>query len=422
MTTLAVRRRIGLADPASQIIIAVLAGIAAGILVPQAAEVMKLLGDLFIRLVRMFVGLIIFCTVVHGIASVRQAGRVGRVVVRALIYFELVTTLALILAMIVINLTGPGRAMHLDPASLSTAGLETYVRDSHHVNAIDFLLHLVPTSVVGAFAEGDILQVLVVSLFFAFAAQALGEKAAPAMALVDTLSKILFKIIGYVMLTAPLGAFGAIGYTVARFGAATLLPLLNLALVFYGLCGLFVLIVLWPIAAWNRIPLFRLIRYIGAELATVFGTSSSESVLPQLVGKLERLGADEAVVGLVLPTGYAFNHDGTCMYFAAVSVFLAQAVGIEMSLWQQLGLLGIMLLTSKGGAGVAGSAIVVLASTIAATGIIPVGTIAIILGVHRILSSAMVPVNVLGNALATLVLAKAEGALDEVKLRQALLF
>lgn len=401
MTTLAVRRRIGLADPASQIIIAVLAGIAAGILVPQAAEVMKLLGDLFIRLVRMFVGLIIFCTVVHGIASVRQAGRVGRVVVRALIYFELVTTLALILAMIVINLTGPGRAMHLDPASLSTAGLETYVRDSHHVNAIDFLLHLVPTSVVGAFAEGDILQVLVVSLFFAFAAQALGEKAAPAMALVDTLSKILFKIIGYVMLTAPLGAFGAIGYTVARFGAATLLPLLNLALVFYGLCGLFVLIVLWPIAAWNRIPLFRLIRYIGAELATVFGTSSSESVLP---------------------TGYAFNHDGTCMYFAAVSVFLAQAVGIEMSLWQQLGLLGIMLLTSKGGAGVAGSAIVVLASTIAATGIIPVGTIAIILGVHRILSSAMVPVNVLGNALATLVLAKAEGALDEGKLRQELLY
>jgi aerobic C4-dicarboxylate transport protein len=406
-------------DLSLQILVAMLLGVAAGWAWPDSADALKPLGDLFIRLVRMIVAPIIFCTVVHGIASVGEAMRVGRVAVKALIYFEIVTTIALVLGLVVVNSWAPGAGMNIDPATLS-GGAATEEAARHPVSFGEFLLGLVPASAIGAFAEGDVIPVLFFSVMFAFGLLALGPKGKPMVDGIQMVAEVLFKIIGFVMYVAPIGAFGAIAFTVGKFGPSSLLALGNLVAAFYVCCLLFVAFVLWPIAWWFGISLIKLIRYIAAELMIVVGTSSSESVFPRLNAKLRQLGVDEPVVALVLPSGYAFNHDGTCLYFATVSVFLAQAVGIELSLWQQLGLLAIMLFTSKGGAGVAGSAIVVLASTLEATNTIPVASVGIILGVHRLLSSAFVPVNVLGNALATIVIARLENAVDTSALRREL--
>jgi aerobic C4-dicarboxylate transport protein len=398
-------------DLSLQILAAMALGGLVGHYWPQSADSLRPLGDLFIRLVRMVVAPIIFCTVVHGIASVGEAKRVGRVAIKALIYFEIVTTIALVLGLVVVNAWAPGAGMNVDPATLSDAGADVQ-EQARPVGYGEFLVSLVPTSAVGAFAEGDVLPVLFFSVMFGFALLALGPKGQPIIDGVHAVAQVLFKMIAFIMYVAPVGAFGAIAFTVGRFGAQSLLALGNLVAMFYVLCAAFVLLVLWPIAWGFGIDMLRLIRYIGAELMIVVGTSSSESVFPRLHAKLRQLGADPPLVALVLPTGYAFNHDGTCLYFASVSVFLAQAVGIDLSIGQQLGLLAILLITSKGGAGVAGSAIVVLASTLAATGTIPVASVALILGVHRLLSSAFVPINVLGNAVATLVIARMERALD----------
>jgi len=406
------RRRPIYRDLSVQILIAMLLGALVGYLWPSSADAMKPLGDLFIKLVRMLVAPIVFCTVVHGIASVREAKRVGRVAVKALIYFEIVTTLALVIGLALVNVWQPGAGMHVDPATLSDKSVATVAASARGFSFGEFLLDIVPASAVGAFVDGEVLQVLFFSILFAFALSSIGPKAAPIVDAIGTASQILFKMIGYVMIAAPIGAFGAIAFTVGKFGPATLIALGKLIGEFYVCCALFVLIVLWPIAQWTGLSLFRLIRYIAAELLIVLGTSSGETVFPRLNTKLRALGCDESVVALVLPTGYAFNHDGTCLYFATVSVFLAQAVGIDLSLGQQLGLLAIMLITSKGGAGVAGSAIVMLASTLAATGTIPVAAVGLVLGVHRLLSSAFVAVNVLGNALATIVVARWEGGVN----------
>lgn len=399
-------------DLSLQILVAMLLGVFVGYQWPQSADSLRPLGDLFIRLVRMIVGPIIFCTVVHGIASVGEARRVGRVAIKALIYFEIVTTFALVLGLVLVNLWAPGAGMNIDPVSLADGNPADVQQSARPVGYGEFLLSLVPESAVGAFAEGDVLPILFFSLMFAFALLALGPKGKPVIDAVQTVTQVLFKMIAFAMYIAPIGAFGAIAFTVGRFGTSTLLALGSLVAMFYVLCVLFVLLVLWPIAWGFGISILRLVRYIGAELMIVVGTSSSESVFPRLHAKLRQLGADPGVVALVLPAGYAFNHDGTCLYFASVSVFLAQALGIDLSLGQQLGLLAILLVTSKGGAGVAGSAIVVLASTLAATGTIPVASVGLILGVHRLLSSAFVPINVLGNAIATLVIARMERALD----------
>jgi aerobic C4-dicarboxylate transport protein len=386
--------------------------VAVGYVWPDSADAMKPLGDLFIKLVRMLVAPIIFCTVVHGIASAGEARRVGRVAVKALIYFEIVTTLALVVALFLVNAWAPGAGMNIDPASFTDKSVTSVEDTARQVGFGQFLLDIVPSSAVGAFVDGDVLPVLFFSVLFAFALLALGPKGKPVVDGIQTVSQVLFKMIGFVMVAAPIGAFGAIAFTVGKYGPSSLLSLGKLVGEFYVCCALFMLVVLWPIAKWNGVWLFRLIGYIGAELLIVVGTSSGESVFPRLNAKLRALGCEESVVALVLPTGYAFNHDGTCLYFAFVSVFLAQAVGIDLTLAQQVGLLAIMLFTSKGGAGVAGSAIVVLASTLSATGAIPVASVGLILGVHRLLSSAFVPVNVLGNALATIVVAKFERALD----------
>jgi aerobic C4-dicarboxylate transport protein len=399
-------------DLSLQVLVAMLLGSLVGYLWPQSADSLRPLGDLFIRLVRMIVAPIIFCTVVHGIASVGEARRVGRVAVKTLIYFEIVTTIALVLGLVMVNLWAPGAGMNVDPAALAEPGLAEVEQQARPVDYGEFLVSLVPTSAVGAFAEGDVLPVLFFSVMFGFALLALGPKGEPIIKGIHAVSQVLFKMIAFAMYVAPIGAFGAMAFTVGRFGPSSLLALGNLVLMFYVLCALFVVLVLWPIAWGFKINMLRLIRYIGAELMIVVGTSSSESVFPRLHAKLRQLGVDPPIVSLVLPTGYAFNHDGTCLYFASVALFLAQAVGVHLSITQQLGLLAILLATSKGGAGVAGSAIVVLASTLSATGTIPVASVGLILGVHRLLSSAFVPVNVLGNAIATLVIARMERAID----------
>jgi aerobic C4-dicarboxylate transport protein len=399
-------------DLSVQVLVAMVLGSLVGYLWPQSADSLRPLGDLFIRLVRMIVAPIIFCTVVHGIASVGEAKRVGRVAIKTLIYFEIVTTIALVLGLFVVNAWSPGAGMNINPATLEDRAVVDVEQQTRPLSYGEFLVSLVPTSAVGAFAEGDVVPVLFFSVMFGFALLALGSSGRPIVDGVHAVSQVLFKMIAFAMYVAPLGAFGAMAFTVGRFGPSSLLALGNLVLMFYVLCALFVLVVLWPIAWGFGINLPRLIRYIGAELMIVVGTSSSESVFPRLHAKLRQLGVDPSIVSLVLPAGYGFNHDGTCLYFASVSVFLAQAVGINLSIGQQLGLLAILLATSKGGAGVAGSAIVVLASTLSATGTIPVASVGLILGVHRLLSSAFVPVNVLGNAMATLAIARMERAID----------
>ena len=407
-------------DPSLQVFVGMIVGAILGWLVPSSAEVMHTLAELFVRLIAMMVGLIIFCTIVHGIATVREARTVGRVAIKALVYFEIVTSFALVIGLAMINIFGPGRGMNIDPHTLSGASVQQYENTARHLGLEEFILNIVPHTATSAFAEGSILQIVFFSVLFAFGLLAIGDRGRPVEEIVEATQQVVFKIIGYVMYLAPLGAMGAIGFTVAKFGVGSLVSLGKLVIVFYLTCLAFVMAVLWPIARWNGVNLLKLARYIRTELLIVLGTSSSESVFPQLVQKLRSAGCQDSIVGLVLPTGYAFNHDGTCLYFAAIPVFLAQALGIDLSIWQQLGLLGILLVTSKGGAGVASSALVVLVSTHAATGIIPVAAVGIILGVHRLMSSVFVAVNILGNSLATIVVAGWENAVDRDKLREAL--
>jgi aerobic C4-dicarboxylate transport protein len=407
-------------DVTFQVVVGMVLGVAVGALWPGIGKELKPLGDLFIRLIQMVVGLIIFCTVTHGIASVRNLGKVGRIAIKGLIYFEVVTSVALVIGLVTINVLRPGVGMHIDPALLHSASATTGATPAP-VGFGEFLVNLIPTSAVSAFAQGDILQVLVFSVLFACGLASLGEKAArPVLQVVDGVSQTLFWIIRKVMLIAPIAAFGAIAFTVAQFGLATLVPLAALVGEFFLTCALFFTLVLTPIAYFSGFSLLKLMRYMREELVLVIGTSSSESVFPQLTEKLTRLGVDESVVGMILPTAYSFNHDGTCLYFAAVAVFLAQATGTALGWEQQLGLLAILLVTSKGGAGVSGSALAVLTMTLAATKTIPVASIALILGVHRILASAFVFTNIAGNCVATLVVGKWERAVDRGQLQREL--
>jgi aerobic C4-dicarboxylate transport protein len=391
------------------ILVAMTLGVIVGYVWPGSAEALKPLGDLFIKLVRMLVAPIIFCTVVHGIASAGEARKVGRIAIKSLIYFEVVTTIALVLALLLVNVWAPGAKMRVDLKALAGSTVKAPAKP---VTFGQFLLNLVPESAVGAFAEGEVIPVLFFSVMFAFGLLALGSKGKPLVESIHTIEQVLFKMIGFVMWIAPIGAFGAIAFTVGKFGPSSMIALGKLVAEFYGCCLLFVAIVLTPIAWAAGVNILQLIRYLAPELMIVVGTSSGETVFPNVYAKLRRLGVEESIVALVLPAGYSFNHDGTCLYWATVSVFLAQAVGIHLSIGQQLALLAIMLFTSKGGAGVAGSAIVILATTLSATGVIPVASVGIILGVHSLLSSAFVPVNVLGNSLATIVMARTERAVD----------
>jgi aerobic C4-dicarboxylate transport protein len=407
-----------------QLWVQVLAGMVLGILLgafrPGLGAQMQPLGDAFIKAIRMLIAPIIFCTVVHGISKMRDLARVGRVAIKAIIYFEVLTTVALAIGLLAVNLLQPGKGMNVDLSHVDTSAVKPYASPSQNQTVAQFLINIIPQTLVGAFSEGNVLQVLFISVLCGFALTRLGERGKPLIELVEVASGVLFAIVGMVMWAAPIGAFGAIAFTVGRFGAGTLVELGKLLGDFYLTCLVFVFAALWPVCAWAGFSLPKLLRYIREELLIVFATTSSETVLPRMIAKLEDLGCDESVVGLVIPTGYSFNLDGTCLYLATASVFLAQATNTPLGIGQQLGLLAVLLLTSKGAAGVAGAAFVVLAATLSTAGTIPVASVALVLGVHRLMSEGLTPTNLIGNAVATIVVAKWEGALDEDKLRRVL--
>jgi aerobic C4-dicarboxylate transport protein len=404
----------------TQVLIAIALGILLGYFYPQLGEQMKPLGDGFIKLIKMLIAPIIFCTVVHGIASMEDMKKVGRVGLKALIYFEVTTTLALIVGLLVVNLLQPGVGMNVDTRAIDTKSIQIYTTKAGQESTVDFLMHIIPNTVVGAFAEGEIIQVLFFAILFAFGLFILGDRGKPLLNLIDMVSHSLFNVVGIVMRVAPIGAFGAMAFTIGKYGVGTLLSLGKLMAAFYLTCLIFIFVILGGIARLAGFSIWKFIKYIKEELLIVLGTSSSESVLPRMINKLENLGCRESVVGLVIPAGYSFNLDGTCIYLTMAAIFLAQATNTDLTLWHQLGIIAILLLTSKGAAGVTGSGFIVLAATLASVGSIPVASIALILGVDRFMSEARALTNLVGNGVATIVVSKWEDALDEKRMRQHL--
>ncbi len=403
-----------------QVLTAIVLGVLLGHFYPHLGEQMKPLGDAFIKLIKMLIAPIIFCTVVHGIASMEDMKKVGRVGLKALIYFEVVTTLALVVGLVVVNVLQPGAGMNIDPKAIDTKSIQVYTTKAGQQSTVEFFMNIIPNTVVGAFAEGEILQVLFFAVLFAFAMHMLGQRGKPVLEFIDTISHVLFNIVGIIMKVAPLGAFGAMAFTIGKYGIGTLAVLGKLMVAFYLTCLIFIFGVLGGIAWLAGFNIWKFIKYIKEELLIVLGTSSSESVLPRMINKMENLGCKESVVGLVIPTGYSFNLDGTCIYLTMAAIFLAQATNTELSLWQQLGIIAILLLTSKGAAGVTGSGFIVLAATLASVGHIPVASIALILGVDRFMSEARALTNLIGNGVATVVVSKWEDALDEERLHRHL--
>ena len=403
-----------------QVLTAITLGVLLGHFYPELGQQMKPLGDGFIKLIKMVIGPIIFCTVVHGIASMSNLKTVGSVGIKALIYFEIVTTFALIIGLVVANIVRPGDGMNIDLSTIDASAVAEYVDKAEHQSTVGFLLDIIPKTVVSAFVDGNILQVLLFAILFAFALQAMGQRGKLVLDLIDQASHVFFGIVGIIMKAAPIGAFGAMAFTIGKYGVGTLASLAALMGSFYLTCLLFIFFVLGPIAWFTGFSIFKFIRYIKEELLIVLGTSSSESVLPRMITRMKRLGCEESVVGLVIPTGYSFNLDGTCIYLTMAALFLAQATNVDLTLAQQLGILGILLLTSKGAAGVTGSGFVVLAATLAATHTIDVNAMAIILGIDRFMSEARALTNLIGNGVATVVVSKMEGALDEERMNAEL--
>ncbi len=404
----------------AQVLTAIILGILLGYFYPQLGEQMKPFGDAFIKMIKMLIAPIIFCTVVHGIAGMEDLKRVGRVGIKALIYFEVVTTLALIVGLVIVNVLQPGAGMNVDAKAIDTKSIQIYTTKAGQQGTVEFFLNIIPATVVGAFAEGEILQVLFFAILFAFALSLLGERGKPLLNLIDIVSHALFGVVGIIMRVAPLGAFGAMAFTIGKYGVGSLVSLGHLMAAFYITCLIFIFGVLGSIAWLAGFSIWKFIKYIKEELLIVLGTSSSESVLPRMIAKLENLGCKETVVGLVIPTGYSFNLDGTCIYLTMAAIFLAQATNTELTLWHQIGIIAMLLLTSKGAAGVTGSGFIVLAATLSSVGTIPVASIALILGVDRFMSEARALTNLIGNGVATIVVAKWERALDEKRMRQLL--
>ncbi|MGJ4910833.1 C4-dicarboxylate transporter DctA [Bradyrhizobium sp. HKCCYLRH2060] len=403
-----------------QVMIAMAAGILLGAIKPDLGAQMQPLGDAFIKAIRMLIAPIIFCTVVNGIAHMADMAKVGRVAIKALIYFEAITTLALIIGLTAVNLFQPGVGMNVDPATINSATIEPYVKQTAAVGFVPFLLNIIPQTFVGAFAEGNILQVLFISVMSGFALIWLGDRAKPVTDVIEVAGQMIFGVVRIVMWAAPLGAFGAIAFTVGKFGIGSLAKLGLLLGSFYLTCLIFIAAVLGPIAAFTGFSLWKLIRYLRDEVLVCIATTSSETVLPRMLAKLEAAGCERSIVGLVIPTGYSFNLDGTCLYLATAAVFLAQATNTHLDVSHQIGLLLILLVTSKGAAGIAGAAFVVLAATLAATGTIPVASVALVLGIHRLMSQGLTPTNLIGNAVATIVIARWENGLDATRLREVL--
>jgi len=428
MATLTVTQSVGAHPPRKpfysalwvQVIIAMLVAVALGYFSPAKAIAMKPLGDAFIRLISMIITLIIFCTVVSGIAGMESMKKVGRVGGMALLYFEVVSTLALLIGLIVGNVVRPGSAFHIDPATLDAKAVADYAGQAQAQSVTEFLLHIVPTTVIDAFAKGDILQVLLVSILFGFALSAVGARAKPLVDFFDALSTAVFGIVNILMKFAPIGAFGAMAFTVGKYGLASLGPLAKLIATFWITSILFVLLVLGAIARVAGFRILRFLAYIKEEILLVLATSSSETALPSLMEKMEKLGCSKSLVGLVVPTGYTFNTDGTSLYMTLAALFVAQATNIHLTLLQQLTIFAVAILTSKGASGVQGAAFIALVGTLSVIPSIPVAGMALILGIDRFMSMFRALVNMVGNGVATIVIARWEGELKKPELSDRL--
>ncbi len=396
-----------------QVLVAVSLGILLGVVAPDTAKSLKPLGDTFINLVKMVITPIIFLTIVHGIASMADLRKLGRVGGKALLYFELVSTLALAIGLIIVNVTKPGAG--LDISTIKLGDVSKYTTAGAQQSTLEFLLHIVPSNIVAAFASGELLPVVFFSVLFGVALTAVGDAGRDIADLLVRFQAVFFRIVAMVMVLAPIGAFGAMAYTVGAFGLKTLVPLARLMLDVYLTMAVFVFVVLGLICRAYGFRIWKFLRFIREEILLVLGTSSSEAALPRMLVKLEQYGCAKPVVGLVIPTGYSFNLDGTSIYLSMATIFIAQVYKVDLSISQQLGLLGILMLTSKGAAGVTGSGFIVLASTLAATRTVPVEGVALLLGVDRFMSEARAITNLIGNGVATLVVSRSEGAFDDEK-------
>ena len=395
-----------------QVLFAIVLGVLLGVFYPEVGTAMKPLGDGFIKLIKMIIAPVIFCTVVAGIAGMQDMKKIGRVGGKALLYFEVVSTFALAIGLIVANVAKPGAGFNVDPATLDSSSIAQYTTNAHAQTTTEFIMHIIPTTFVDAFATGNILQVLLVAILFGFALSMMGERGRPVTKFIDDISHVIFGIVNIIMKVAPLGAFGAMAFTIGKYGIASLLPLAKLMGSFYLTCALFIFIVLGLIARFTGFSIFKFIRYIKEELLIVLGTSSSESALPSLMRKLENLGCAKPVVGLVVPTGYSFNLDGTNIYMTMAALFVAQATNTDLTLTQELTILLVAMLTSKGASGITGAGFITLAATLAVVPTIPVAGMALILGIDRFMSEARALTNFIGNGVATVVVSKWENELD----------
>ncbi len=395
-----------------QVITAIVLGVLLGHFFPSTGEAMKPLGDGFIKLIKMIIAPIIFCTVVVGIAGMEDMKKVGKTGGLALLYFEVVSSISLVIGLVIINLVRPGSGMNIDPASLDTKAIASFTGPGKIGTTTEFFMNIIPNTLVDAFAKGEVLQVLLIAVLFGFALHRFGGRGTTVFDFIEKLSHVLFGIVGYIMKAAPIGAFGAMAFTIGKYGVGSLVSLGALMGTFYLTCLLFVFVVLGGIARFHGFSIWKFVKYIKEELLIVLGTSSSEAALPGMIAKMERLGAEKSVVGLVIPTGYSFNLDGTSIYLTMAAVFIAQATNTPMTLTQQITLLAVLLLTSKGAAGVTGSGFIVLAATLSAVGHVPVAGLALILGIDRFMSEARALTNLVGNGVATLVVAKWTGDLD----------
>nr|WP_314522964.1 dicarboxylate/amino acid:cation symporter [uncultured Rahnella sp.] len=403
-----------------QVLLAITVGVLLGHFYPEIGAQMKPLGDGFVKLIEMIIAPVIFCTVVTGIAGMESMKAVGRTGAIALLYFEIVSTLALIIGLVIVNIVQPGAGMNVDPAALDAKAVAVYAEQAQSQGIIPFLLDVIPSSVIGAFASGNILQVLLFAVLFGFALHRLGHKGQLIFNVIESFSQVIFGIINMIMRLAPIGAFGAMAFTIGKYGVGSLVQLGQLILCFYLTCILFVVVVLGLIARFTGFSIFKFVNYIKEELLIVLGTSSSESALPRMLDKMERLGCKKSVVGLVIPTGYSFNLDGTSIYLTMAAVFIAQATNTHMDIWHQITLIVVLLLSSKGAAGVTGSGFIVLAATLSAVGHLPVAGLALILGIDRFMSEARALTNLVGNGVATIVVAKWCDQLDEGQLKATL--
>ena len=403
-----------------QVLFAIVCGVLLGVFYPKLGVDMKPLGDGFIKLIKMIIAPVIFCTVVAGIAGMQDMKKIGRVGGKALLYFEVVSTIALAIGLLVANVVRPGDGFNANPATLDTAAIAQYTDKAKSQTMTDFVLNIIPNTAVDAFAKGDILQVLLFAILFGFALSILGERGRPVTKLIDDLSHVIFGIVGLIMKVAPIGAFGAMAFTIGKFGLGSLLPLAKLMGAFYLTCGLFIVIVLGLIARFTGFSIFRFISYIKEELLIVLGTSSSESALPALMRKLEKLGCSKSVVGLVVPTGYSFNLDGTNIYMTMAALFVAQATNTDLTMGQQLTILGVAMLTSKGASGITGAGFITLAATLAVVPTVPVAGMALILGIDRFMSECRALTNFIGNGVATVVVSHWEKELNHERLQSEL--